>query len=290
MPSGIYERNEEWKRRVYSKERNEKISIAQKGRPNPAAKGNHYGFKKGGVPWNKGKKFSKHVIEKISSSMNARSSEEISNWKKKISEANKGHTHSKEYKERLRQAMLGNKNPAKKPGIGKKISEAKMGHNVSEETRQKLRIAAKRRFIEKSLSSYFGAKGKNNFMYEIHENHPNWKGGLSFEPYSLDFNKQFKETIRERDNHCCIKCNKPQEELNYKLHIHHIDYDKKNSFPQNCASLCRNCHIETNFNREAWKAFFQSLLKKRYGYEYTINQNIILDFGGLQDGTKEMEK
>ena len=110
------------------------------------------------------------------------------------------------------------------------------------------------------------------------ETHPNWQGGLSLRGYTFDFSKQFKKKIRERDNHCCVICNKLQEELTQKLNVHHIDYDKKNTFPQNCLSLCRECHSKTNFNRNHWKLFFQSLLKERYNYEYTEDQKIILDF------------
>ena len=105
-----------------------------------------------------------------------------------------------------------------------------------------------------------------------------WKKFTSFEPYTPDFNNPFKEKIRERDNYCCVVCNNPQEELNYKLHTHHCDYNKLNSFFANCVSLCRHCHIRTNSNRASWKSFFQTLLKERYGYEYTLDQKIILDF------------
>lgn len=110
------------------------------------------------------------------------------------------------------------------------------------------------------------------------ENNPNWHGGKSFEPYGLDFNRRFKESIRVRDNYCCVVCNKMQEDLGYELSIHHIDYDKLNSFPQNCVSLCRECHAKTNINRDAWVTYFQKLLSLRFKYEYTPDQKIILDY------------
>lgn len=108
--------------------------------------------------------------------------------------------------------------------------------------------------------------------------HWNWNGGSSFEPYGLDFNEKFKESIRARDNYCCVLCNKSQEELGQKLSVHHVDYDKKLTLPQNAVSLCRPNHTLTNNNRSAWKTFFQALLKERYGYEYTKEQKIVLDF------------
>lgn len=110
------------------------------------------------------------------------------------------------------------------------------------------------------------------------EGNHQWLDGKSFEPYGLDFNDKFKEAIRARDNYCCVICNKMQEELNRKLDIHHIDYIKTNSFPQNCVSLCRRHHAETNVNRNAWIVYFQKLLSERYNYEYTQDQKIILDF------------
>lgn len=112
------------------------------------------------------------------------------------------------------------------------------------------------------------------------EKHWCWNGGSSFEPYGLDFNERFRELVRQRDNYCCVICNKTQEELGEKLSIHHIDYDKTNSFLQNVVSLCREHHTITNINRELWKLFFQKLLTERYKYEYTKDQQIILDLGG----------
>jgi len=114
----------------------------------------------------------------------------------------------------------------------------------------------------------------------IGKNNPNWQGGKSFEPYTLDFNKQLKKSIRERDG-CCMMCNLSFDDLHLlkrQIQIHHIDYDKLNSFKQNCLCLCNKCHSQTNFNRTHWTKFFQSLLAERYGYEYTEDQKIILDF------------
>ena len=90
--------------------------------------------------------------------------------------------------------------------------------------------------------------------------------------------RKFRKAIYERDNKCCVVCNKNKYEDRCKLSVHHIDYDKQNNFPQNCVSLCNSCHSKTNFNRTHWTKFFQSLLKERQGYQYTEDQKIILDF------------
>lgn len=55
---------------------------------------------------------------------------------------------------------------------------------------------------------------------------------------------------------------------NNRLSIHHIDYNKLNTIKENCVCLCNSCHTKTNFNREHWTKFFQSLMKERYGYDY----------------------
>lgn len=88
--------------------------------------------------------------------------------------------------------------------------------------------------------------------------HRHWRGGISFEPYGLEFNSKLKEFIRKRDNYTCQECGFTQEQLGYKLSVHHIDFNKKNNNPNNLISLCRNCHLQTNFNREDWIQYFQS--------------------------------
>ena len=90
-----------------------------------------------------------------------------------------------------------------------------------------------------------------------------WRGGLSFEPYSPEFNNILKREIRKRDRYRCQECFRHQDELRtltnrkYKLLIHHIDYDKGNNNIGNLISLCRNCHAQTNFNRDDWGNYFK---------------------------------
>jgi len=184
--------------------------------------------------------------------------------KNKIYNRNKGHNnpfygkrHSEETKRKMSEIRIKKKETLgylHTPESKRKISETMK--KIANTPKNKLRVSSQMR-------------GKNN---------PSWRGGISFEPYGLEFNNRFKEMIRERDNYCCILCNIKQEDIKIRLDVHHIDYDKLNSFVQNCLALCRGCHVLTNFNREQWKSFFQSLLKKRYGYEYTQDQKIILEF------------
>jgi len=94
----------------------------------------------------------------------------------------------------------------------------------------------------------------------LKENTPNWKGGISFEPYSPEFNNQLKEQIRSRDNFRCKECGYTEKQLEHKLSIHHIDFNKQNNNPNNLISLCPSCHAQTNFNREEWTNYFQNKL------------------------------
>ncbi len=105
----------------------------------------------------------------------------------------------------------------------------------SKEYREKLSISAKNKILEKN---------------------PNWRGGKSFEPYPLGWNKTFKEQIRYRDGYKCQICGVPEVECKSKLHIHHIDYDKKNIKEDNLISLCNKCHLKTNGKRECWITLF----------------------------------
>lgn len=101
----------------------------------------------------------------------------------------------------------------------------------------------------------------NNSKYrEEHSgaNHHNWQGGISFEPYSQEFSNRLKQSIRLRDGYRCQICLRPQNELSKNLHVHHIDYNKKNCEEDNLISLCSSCHVKTNKDRKGWQSVFAS--------------------------------
>jgi hypothetical protein len=105
------------------------------------------------------------------------------------------------------------------------------------------------------------------------ENHPNWKGGVSFYPYGLNpypskFNDNLKESIRKRDNYECRICKLQEEEhllvWGTNLQIHHIDYKKINCEESNLVSLCNQCHGRTNYNRGYWRQYFATLWVNKF--------------------------
>jgi hypothetical protein len=107
---------------------------------------------------------------------------------------------------------------------------------------------------EENLSRFCGAECMSAWQAENWEGdkNPAWKGGR-IQDYGPKW-KQTREEIRERDGYCCQSCGTPQEDLNRKLHIHHIkprrdfknesgeiDFERAND-SSNLISLCGSCH------------------------------------------------
>jgi len=130
----------------------------------------------------------------------------------------------------------------------KKISLANTGKKAPREVRLKMSIAKKKNPIR-----YWLGKKRLDMIGE--KNH-SWNGGISFKPYTVDWTETLRRSIRERDHYTCQLCNQ------YGYSVHHIDYDKKNCNPENLITLCRKCHLKTNFNRENWIKYFDNKYKR----------------------------
>ena len=78
--------------------------------------------------------------------------------------------------------------------------------------------------------------------------------------YGSGWDEKLKSKIRKRDGYKCRECGFSQNELGYKLSVHHIDYDKNNNIEENLISLCKTCHSQTNFSREDWTKYYKEAL------------------------------
>jgi len=178
----------------------------------------------------------------------------------------------KEVADRIREEtsvrVKGDKNPTKNENVAKKVSNSLKKYLIDnprcgeknpfygkEHTEEYKQWARKSR---ESKWSY-DIDGYNKLLENTPkgENHPNWKGGISNEPYPFEFNKNLKEKIKKRDNYKCCICNKQTQ----KLAIHHIDYNKTNILETNLISLCYNCHSITNYNRQDWELMLNNKIK-----------------------------
>jgi len=165
---------------------------------------------------------------------------------------------TEEHKRNISETMKGN--------MPKFIPDNK-GRKTSEETKRKQSEARKgyivpmkiRNKLSKSLIGNKNSSGeKCNW----------WIDGRAKEnnPYPEEWTDILRKSIRIRDNYICQMCGIHQDELNCrlkKLDVHHIDYNKDNLNPDNLTTLCRSCHVKTNYNREYWKQLFQNILQEK---------------------------
>lgn len=101
------------------------------------------------------------------------------------------------------------------------------------------------------------------------EYRPLWNDGSSYEPYSQEFNKYIKKYIKDRDDYTCQICFKELKD-DGDISIHHIDYDKKNSKPDNLICLCFSCHGKSNFNRKYYQIILTEYMNLYIGGEFQM--------------------
>jgi len=122
----------------------------------------------------------------------------------------------------------------------KRQSESHKGYVMPENQKRKISEANK------------GKPKPKGFIQKVSkEKHHNWRGGKSFQLYGFDWTKLLKHSIRTRDYFVCQICKK-----NGWI-VHHIDYNKFNNNPKNLITLCRKCHMKTNFKRSYWIDYFK---------------------------------
>lgn len=208
----------------------------------------------------------------------------------------RGRHHTEEAKNIIREANLGDKNPAKQPGVAKKISVAVSGvkhplYGKTKENSKACKCISDRKIaswknptkammegIEKMRESQ-KMKWQDDEFRKDHtgKNHGNYKNGKSFEPYCYLFNSKFKERVRERFNRVCTKCGKTEEEqmnemqakemVPFRLSIHHVSYNKDTCCDDKTplfVPLCIGCNTAVNYNRLYWQQYFTELINEQY--------------------------
>ena len=242
-----------------------KISDHCKGRFVPSERGN---FKKGNQFW----KLRDHKKLKEKLIINNQCKE----FREKISNTAKKNWKNPEYRNKMIKSFSKRITSKKRNGSHRKglTMEQEYGIKKANQIKRKNKKSHKGITYSKETNKKKGRSGKLNVMSrpEIKLKQliacrtygKQWKDGISFEPYTKEFDIKFKRAIRKRDNYICLKCGKHQEKENRSLSIHHINYNKKLSIPQNCCTLCRSCNAIVNSNREYWEQYFKKLIKEKY--------------------------
>ncbi len=158
-----------------------------------------------------------------------------------------GKKHTKETREKISMIMTGKKYKERSEEHRKNLSKSNTGKKQTKEHTEKIRLANK----GIPRPSFCG------------ERNPAWKGGVQHDLYCSQWrDKQYKESIKERDEYTCLnpECSKTTSKLN----IHHIDYNKKNCRPLNLITICVSCNAKANKDRWWHKSWYEAIVFNRY--------------------------
>ena len=198
-------------------------------------------------------------------------------WKEKVSKKLKGIPRPEEVKRKISEGRKGKYSGKDSPMYGKhhseetkqKLREKAIGREFSEEWKENI-SKGKKKFHKEHPDAQTGERNpmygkhhtdewkRNHSEMESGDKHWNWRGGVSFEPYGIEFNERLKRRIKERDNHQCQLCHNE----GVVLDVHHVDYCKTNNLELNLITICHSCHTKTsNSNRQYWRVKLQKIIK-----------------------------
>ena len=181
--------------------------------------------------------------------------------KRKISESNMGKVGShrgkklpREHCENISKALKGKPN-------------GRLGKKLTIETKMKISMANKGKPSNRRGTHLSLETRKKIGDSQRGCNAPNWKGGVSKEPYCEKFDEPFKERVREFFGRVCVECGMLELDNGEKLSVHHVNFDKMaccNKKTPMFVALCHSCHSKTNYNRTYWEKHFTYILNVKY--------------------------
>jgi len=171
-------------------------------------------FKKGEIPWNKGRKTGKIPLQ----------------IRKKMSESHKGKKKPWARNNGIKTRFKKNKNPWNKGLKGKQSH--RFGYKMSKKTKEKIRKSQ----LKEKGNNWKGGKSSMNQLIRK----------------STKF-KEWRKAVFERDNYTCQECGFRNGKGKHRdLHPHHIKY--LSEYPElayeveNGQTLCKDCHLKKHPN------------------------------------------
>jgi hypothetical protein len=173
-----------------------------------------------------------------------------------------------------------------RPELRKKYSDVqKKRYEDPEERRKQSERGKKKIFTEehrKKLSESESGNKNHQFgkppTYEAYTKSTEtriggfWYGNIRYEniKYCELWTEEFRERVRAFFGYLCVECYTPQNGT--KLHVHHINYDKKTCCKNKeeigtrlFVPLCKSCHGKSCHNRNYWEQHFTDMINDYYG-------------------------
>lgn len=86
--------------------------------------------------------------------------------------------------------------------------------------------------------------------------------------YCEKWTPDLRRRVREFFNNTCMICGIHQNNCKTLLHVHHVNYNKKQccdeNIPRLLIPLCKSCHTQTTVKREFWEPILTNLIMNCY--------------------------
>jgi hypothetical protein len=238
---------------------------------------------------NFGKKFSEETRAKLSAAMTGENNPGFGKHrpdyvKKAIGDAHRGEKNKffgkplpDGVKEKIRISTSGEKNH----NYGKKFSDEtkeklaayRIGTHHSEETKQKIHDAQVGEKA-KNFGKKFSEETKDKISEKMSgENHPQWRGGTSSEPYCPKWtnpNLKIRKRVRAFFGNVCILCGADKDQNHDKnMSVHHVMGNKSACCEGDnkdwlFATLCAKCHNTKGLQPET-EGILRDIINSKYG-------------------------